>query len=115
MPARSPTRISCRRFAAVLGWLVAIVSAATANEFDRLNFADTQFEPVKWADLDGWAADDHVAALTAFRASCAAIGRRPIRDERPMVTALRAVCPQARPLRTPTAEQARLFFEENFR
>src|SRR5947209_15345178 len=114
MPARSRIRVSCRWSAAALIFLVATVSAATANEFDRLNFADTQFEPVKWADLDGWAADDHAAALAACRASCAATGRRPVRDERPMVTALRAVCPQARPLRTPTAEQARLFFEENF-
>jgi membrane-bound lytic murein transglycosylase A len=115
MPARSRTRSSPRRSAAALVWLVAIVSAATANEFDRLNFADTQFEPVKWADLDGWAADDHAAALAAFRASCAAIGRRPVRDERPMVTALRAACQRARPLRTPTPDQARGFFEENFR
>src|SRR5919202_5800062 len=32
-----------------------------------------ELEPVAFAALDGWADDDHAAALAAFRRSCAAI------------------------------------------
>src|SRR5438876_3997645 len=114
MPARS--RTSFRRSAAAVFWLLGIVSASSASDFDRLKFADTQFEPAQWGDLDGWAADDHATALAAFRNSCAPIGkRRHAPDERPMITALRAACQRARAVATPTAEQARAFFEENFR
>src|SRR5438093_7970670 len=113
MPARS--RTSFRRSAAAVFCLLGIVSASSANDFDRLKFADTQFEPAQWGDLDGWAADDHTAALAAFRTSCAPIGRqRHARDERPMLAALRAACQRARAVGTPTAEHARAFFEENF-
>ena len=35
-----------------------------------LNIPDTQLEPVEWANLDGWPADDHAAAFATFLASC---------------------------------------------
>ena len=106
MPA-SP-RTSFRRSAAAIFWLpmfclLGMVSASSANDLDRLKLTDTQIEPVQWGDLDGWAADDHAAALAAFRVSCAAIGRRPARDERPLRTALRAACQHAAAVKTPTA------------
>ena len=118
MPA--PPRTAFRGSAAAMFWLpmlclLCMVSASAANDLDRLKLADTQIEPVQWGDLDGWAADDHAVAFAAFRASCVAIGRRPARDERPLRAALRAACQQARSAGTPTAEQARAFFEENFR
>ena len=118
MPA--PPRTSFRRSAAAIFWLpmfclLCMVSTSAANDLDRLKLADTQIEPVQWGDLDGWAADDHAAAFAAFRNSCVSIGRRPARDERPLRTALRAACQHARSVGTPTAEQARAFFEENFR
>ena len=37
---------------------------------DPLNIPDTELEPVKWANLDGWSADDHAAAFATFLASC---------------------------------------------
>jgi membrane-bound lytic murein transglycosylase A len=70
---------------------------------------------VQWSDLDGWAADDHAAAFAAFRASCVSIGRRPARDERPLRAALRAACQRVAAIKTPTADEARAFFEEKFR
>lgn len=35
--------------------------------------AETRLEPLRFADLAGWASDDHQAALAAFRRSCAEI------------------------------------------
>jgi membrane-bound lytic murein transglycosylase A len=119
MPARS--RISFRQSTAArywlpMAWLLGLASASAANDLDRLKLADSQIEPVQWSDLEGWAADDHAAAFAAFRASCGPISRqRHAQDERPMLTALRAACQRARSVGTPTAEQARAYFEENFR
>jgi membrane-bound lytic murein transglycosylase A len=118
MPARP--RTSLRRSAAVMIWLpmlwlLGVVSTVAANDLERLNLVDTQIEPVQWSDLDGWAVDDHAAAFAAFRASCVSIGRRPARDERPLRTALRAACQRVAAIKTPTADEARAFFEENFR
>src|ERR1043165_5120196 len=35
-----------------------------------IRFPDTRFEPVAFASIDGWAADDHAAAYATFLASC---------------------------------------------
>ncbi|HET9245411.1 MAG TPA: hypothetical protein VFO15_06375, partial [Xanthobacteraceae bacterium] len=37
---------------------------------EPLKLADSQLEPIKWGDVDGWAADDHLAAFAAFQVSC---------------------------------------------
>jgi hypothetical protein len=37
-----------------------------------LKFLGSQLEPVKWNELAGWAADDHLAAFAAYQASCRA-------------------------------------------
>lgn len=60
---------------------------------------------VSLADLDGWSADDHAAALAAFRAGCAAT-----RDP-----ALRPACAVANTLSTTGEGEARRFFEHYFR
>jgi hypothetical protein len=57
------------RFAAA-ALLVGLAWMAHAAGVDPLNIPDTQLEPVKWADLDGWPADDHAAAFATFLASC---------------------------------------------
>ena len=44
--------------------------AARAAETEPIRFPDTQYEPVEWADVDGWANDDHAAAFSTFLASC---------------------------------------------
>src|SRR5690242_4975110 len=61
-------RTSIGRMAAV-AWLLG-AATATAQSVDPLNIPDTQLEPVKWSDLDGWVADDHGAAFAVFRVSC---------------------------------------------
>src|SRR5215813_2650742 len=81
-----------------------------------LKLADTQLEPVKWAAVDGWAADDQLAAFAAFQASCQTLrnAKRPD-DDRPIYSALREVCLRATAARPANKEAARRFFEDNFR
>ena len=71
---------------------------------------------MKWADVEGWAADDQLAAFAAYQTSCQTFLKikRP-RDERPIYGALWEVCRRAAAVRPATAEAARAFFEENFR
>jgi membrane-bound lytic murein transglycosylase A len=102
---------------AALLWLAAIATAAAqAEDVEPFNLADTQLEPVKWRDLPGWAADDHLAAFAAFQTSCGPFrsAKRP-RDTRPVYVALVEVCRRAAGLRPSKAVQARAFFENNFR
>jgi membrane-bound lytic murein transglycosylase A len=103
------------------------VPAPFVNELGRparpdipgpLKFTDSQLEPLAWSDLDQWAQDNHVEAFTVFRGSCrAVIGQaRAGRDERPILPALAATCRRAMAIHgTPSPEQARSFFETNFR
>src|SRR5436190_765100 len=86
-------RTSVRRIAITVAAMLGAGAAAPAQTIDPLNIPDTQLEPMKWADLDGWAADDHDAALAAFRVSCEPFNRqRRIKDTRPVAGALKAVC-----------------------
>ena len=80
-------------------------------------FANTQYEPVAFEAIDGWAADDHAAAYAAFLSSCRAVigGSKGSRDTRPVYPALVEVCRRARAAVPLEAEAARRFFEENFR
>jgi membrane-bound lytic murein transglycosylase A len=106
------------RSTAAMLWLTGAVATAQAQILEPLSNSDTQLEPVTWADLDGWRADDHAAAFVTFQASCKpflATSRPP--DSRPMYGALREVCKRAKvagPLGT-NKEKARAFFEDNFR
>ena len=61
--------------------------------------------PFAWSDLPGWRQEDHLAALGALKAACTA-SRDPT---------LAAVCDEARAEPPQTEEQARAFFEANFR
>ena len=81
-----------------------------------MRWADTRFEPVAWSAVDGWAADDHAAALATFRASCRALigSAKSARDARPVYGALLEVCRKALAGGAPNDEAARRFFEENF-
>lgn len=80
-----------------------------------LQFPDSQYEPVRWTDIPGWASDDQAAALAAFRASCKAI--RPSGNShsegKVLGNSLFAACQAAAGLTTP--DSARHFFETNFR
>ena len=84
---------------------------------EPLKLPNSALEPVDWNALDGWAADDHAAAFGTFLASCRLL-LRPVVPEggtRQMYLALRQVCRRALAADPITQEQARIFFETNFR
>jgi len=91
------------------------LTATTTFAESPLKFADSQFEPIKWAELAGWTADDHLAAFAAYQASCRALRKRPSGDRGPLARALANVCRKATDLQPQEAGTARVFFEENFR
>ena len=63
-PGRWPRREIARiGLAALLLWAG---SAATAFARNPLKLPDTQYEPIAWAMIDGWADDDHNAAFETF-------------------------------------------------
>jgi membrane-bound lytic murein transglycosylase A len=80
-------------------------------------FANTQYEPLAFEAIDGWAADDHAAAYAAFLSSCRAVigSQKGSRDTRPVYPALVEVCRRARAAVPLEEAAARRFFEENFR
>jgi membrane-bound lytic murein transglycosylase A len=84
---------------------------------EPLALRDSQLEPIGFDALDGWAADDHAAAFGAFVTSCRPLLRTvpPRTESRPMYFALRQVCGRALAAGRLGPEQARLFFERNFR
>jgi membrane-bound lytic murein transglycosylase A len=100
-------------FAAAL--IVGIGAAYAQPALGPLRLPDTALEPLAFSDLDGWAADDHAQAFTAFRASCAPLVRTRVADERPVTAALAHVCRRALALSHVDEAKAREFFEQNFR
>ncbi len=92
-------------------------SAARAPQPPTLKFPNSQLEPLNWTDLDGWADDDHAAAFKTFQESCKAImpGDASIRESRPVFVALRETCRRAMGMSSASGEEARAFFEKNFR
>src|ERR1700737_5249170 len=55
-----------------------------------IRFTDTRIEPIAWANVEGWAGDDHAAALATFLASCRAVvgSAKSSRETRPVSPAL---------------------------
>lgn len=94
----------------------AIFGPSTAAP-EPLRLADAAIEPIEWNALNGWSADDHIAALATFVASCRPLVRTSLResDKRPMYVALIKVCRRALAVGRLTRDQARFFFERNFR
>ena len=98
--------------------IVAAGSAAVAaSSPDPLKLPDSALQPLGWSELDGWGADDHAAAFSVFLASCRPLlkGAKPLPETKPMSEALAAVCRRASVAGRLNAEQARKFFERNFR
>jgi membrane-bound lytic murein transglycosylase A len=90
-------------------------AANTATADEPLKLADSQLEPIKWSELAGWTADDHLAAFAAYQASCQALRKSQLSDKRgPIHRALWNLCRTASGLRPQDANTARAFFEENF-
>jgi hypothetical protein len=84
---------------------------------EPLKLPGSALEPIDWNTLDGWAVDDHAAAFATFLASCRPLVRTmlPKGETRPMYFALTHVCRQALATGRLAEEQARMFFENNFR
>ena len=57
--------------------MLAIASGTPALARNPLKLPETQYEPVAWAMIDGWADDDHNAAFASFLNSCKAILQGP--------------------------------------
>ena len=96
-------------------WLAA--SCATLIVLSASAMANTDFPspltPIDFADLTGWADDDHDAALVAFRRTCETATQRAPRSRSSSVDgqALAAICED---LAQNPPSSARVFFEDHF-
>jgi membrane-bound lytic murein transglycosylase A len=97
--------------------LAASPMVALAEGDGPIVFPDTQYEPLDWADLDGWTSDDHAAAFAAFLESCRTSQnrRRQPRELAAIPAALKDICEEARQAIPLDEEGARKFFEDHFR
>jgi membrane-bound lytic murein transglycosylase A len=99
--------------------MLAFASGASTSALARnpLKLPETQYEPINWAMIDGWADDDHNAAFSTFLKSCQAIlkGSADSRPGQPMYGALFKVCQKAVEAKPEKPGEARAFFEQNFR
>ena len=82
-----------------------------------LKLSDSALEPLDWKALDGWQADDHAAAFATFLASCRPLLHTGLAEgeKRPMYLALTHACREAVAAGQLAENQARIFFERNFR
>ena len=100
--------------ASLLGTIICFI-ATDALAGGSLKFPSSQLEPVKWSELAGWTADDHLAAFAAYQTSCQALLKIRRTDERgELSAALSNVCRRAANLQPQELETARAFFEQNF-
>jgi len=80
--------------ASFVGALVLFTATAASAEGPP-KFAGSQVEPIKWTELAGWTADDHLAAFAAYQASCQALRKRRTDDRGRTSGALSNVCRKA--------------------
>jgi peptidoglycan lytic transglycosylase A len=95
--------------------LCLIASAPTGAAEFKLPRA--HIEPTTFAALPGWQDDDHVTAFETFSRSCSAIlqSNRYMRARRPLLNGLFKTCERAKTAGKLDREQARAFFEANFK
>jgi membrane-bound lytic murein transglycosylase A len=100
-----------------LGFSLIAVTMTPASAGGGTHLSNAQVEPLAFAALEGWKDDDHVAAFEAYLKSCGAIlqGDKAMRKARPFFGGLFNACEKAVALGTPEREQARKFFEDNFK
>src|SRR5262245_44866014 len=81
-----------------------------------LEIANSQYEPLRWGDIPGWAEDDQLSAFAAFLASCKPIlaQQEPPKEPKALGMSLREPCRAARAVRIEDSAHARAFFERNF-
>ena len=111
---RARAQPSGRGVVSLIGATIWFMTTAAWAE-GPLKFAGSQLEPIKWSELAGWTADDHLAAFAAYQASCQALLQIRRSDDRAQ-TFRRAVerLPQGRRPAAAGCETARGFFEQNF-
>lgn len=97
--------------------LCVLAGASGAASASTLKLRNAQAEALTFAALAGWGDDDHAAAYAAFQKSCGAIkhGTLKMRAARPVYGALFKVCERAIAAGNLDREQARAFFEDNFK
>jgi membrane-bound lytic murein transglycosylase A len=95
--------------------LLAVASVTPVLAKNPLKLGDTQYEPINWAQIDGWADDDHDAAFATYLKSCKAILSGEPSKGQPMFSALYRVCEKAQSVDPQKPGEARAFFEQNFR
>jgi membrane-bound lytic murein transglycosylase A len=97
-------------------WLAAAAGVPAAAH-DAMTFHDAKVEPLTFAQLDGWKTDDQSVAYQAFLKSCSAIlqGTKATRRARPIYDGLYRVCEKASAAGNLDRDQARAFFEANFK
>jgi membrane-bound lytic murein transglycosylase A len=111
---------SIKLVAAAAAMLTLSAPVAAENEPEvktNIRIGSSQFEPVDWVRMDGWAEDDHAAAFETFMTSCSAILRAgpEARPDRPVFRGLHQACQAAVNIKPKDAKEARAFFEEHFR
>ena len=112
----NPSTIGVARRGRILIGAIIWVTAGTASAEETADAGGGgQLEPVKWSELAGWTADDHLAAFAAYRNSCDALRKLRRTDDRGQISrALQNVCRKAIGVRLQDAHTARDFFEQNF-
>ncbi|MFQ3459544.1 MltA domain-containing protein [Bradyrhizobium sp. UFLA01-814] len=81
-----------------------------------LQVSGSQYEPLAWSNVEGWRADDHLAAYKAFRTSCKPIAAQQgaPADSKALGSSLRDPCRIAKGLALSDGVKAKDFFEQNF-
>jgi membrane-bound lytic murein transglycosylase A len=112
-----PMTAHCRTFHVALALLIGVVGLMRAATAEPLKLPGSQYEPVEWTALDGWADDDHAAAFATFLTSCRGLnGQQPLsREMAQLIRGLKDVCARAQAAIPLDENGARKFFEDNFR
>ena len=107
---------SAIRFGFLIGLAFCASLPAAAREA-AMKLPNAQVDTLNFSALAGWVDDDHAAAYTTFLKSCSAIlqGSTLNRAARPLFGALFKVCERAKAAGSLDGEQARAFFEDNFK
>jgi len=105
-----------RRGGLALALTMALTAPALAREVPML-LRHAHVVPLSFAAMQGWRRDDHRASYAAFVKSCGAIlnASKKARAKHAMLGGLFVACEQATKLGKPSDDQARQFFEDNFR
>lgn len=93
------------------------VIAAVSAQADAMSLRNAKLEALSFSALDGWKDDDQAAAFNAFLNSCRAIlnANKVMRSARPMLGGLFKACERAGGAGQLDRDQARAFFENNFK